>query len=232
MGQVGSIKLPALILVAALAPALWAHETITTRLSWSKEVSRVVLRRCGGCHGKDTVAFPLTRYEEVRPWAKAIQEEVLRRRMPPTNAVKGFGELRHDLALSGEEIHLIADWVEGGAPEGDPNLLPAGLKPNPLPGKIAGGRLPFRDRLRLAAPLTLAGVEIAGVAEGQSFQLVAELSGGERLPLLWILQYSRKAQQSYEFAEPLRLPAGTQIVAYPPAQGIGLRLITGSLRRR
>ena len=103
------------------------HDVVTTRLTWSQEVSRVVFKRCAGCHRPEGKAFSLATYAEARPWAKAIQEEVLRRRMPPWNAVKGFGEFRHDRGLSGAEIHLLADWVEGGAPEGDPNMLPVQL---------------------------------------------------------------------------------------------------------
>jgi hypothetical protein len=29
----------------------------------------------------------------ARPWAKAIKEEILERRMPPSQAVKGFGSV-------------------------------------------------------------------------------------------------------------------------------------------
>ena len=63
-------------------------------------------------------------YSEARPWAKAMQEEVLERRMPPWGAVKGFGDFRNDQALTPEQIELVADWVEGGAPEGEPKDLP------------------------------------------------------------------------------------------------------------
>ncbi len=64
-------------------------------------------------------------YDEARPWAKAIKEEVLERRMPPWEAVKGFGEFRDDRGLTQEEMETISGWVEGGAPEGEPKYLPA-----------------------------------------------------------------------------------------------------------
>jgi hypothetical protein len=106
--------------------ALRAHDPITTQITWNREISRIVFNRCGSCHhdgGSSTIS--LMTYQAARPWAKAMKEEVLERRMPPFAAVKGFGEVRDEGALTQEELHLIADWVEGGAPEGDdPKLLP------------------------------------------------------------------------------------------------------------
>lgn len=207
------------------------HDVITTKLTWSKEVSRIVLKRCAGCHRDEGAAFSLRTYNDARPWAKAIQEEVLRRRMPPSNAVKGFGELRHDLGLSEEEIHTIADWVDGGAPEGDPNLLPSGVKAVEPAPPLKGLRRSFRGNLKLAAPLRLSGIEMGAMAEGTSFKLVAERPDGTRQPLLWIEGYSKKAVQTYEFPARIALPAGTLLKAYP-ADGVQLRLITGSAPAR
>lgn len=208
------------------------HDVITTKLTWSKEVSRVVFKRCVSCHHPDGKAFSLLNYEEARPWAKAIQEEVLRRRMPPWNAVKGFGEFKHDLGLSEEEIHLLADWVEGGAPEGDANLLPVTPKPGGLvAARVSGLRLPVGLGLRLKEPLELRGVEMGSMREGLSFKLVAERMDGTRIPLVWIEGFSPKAAKVYEFTEPLRLPAGTQVKAYPP-EGVTVNLIRGSAPKR
>jgi len=225
------------LLVIAMAAAgsldlVRGHDVITTKLTWSKEVSRVVFARCAGCHRPEGKAFSLLKYEEARPWAKAIQEEVLRRRMPPTNAVKGFGELRHDLGLSQEEIHLLADWVEGGAPEGDVNLLP----PTPKPAEVAapslvGRRIPMRGNLKLTAAARVLGVEMGEMAPGTSFKLVAEKTDGTRVPLIWIEGFSLAASRVYEFREAVQLEAGARVVAYP-RDGVELRLITGSSQRR
>lgn len=68
----------------------------------------------------------LATYEEARPWAKAIKEEILEKRMPPWHAVKGYGEFRNAPALTQREIDLIVNWVEGGAPKGEDKDLPAG----------------------------------------------------------------------------------------------------------
>jgi hypothetical protein len=70
----------------------------------------------------------------------AIKDEVLTRRMPPWNAVKGFGRFKNDLGLTQEELSLIADWVEGGAPEGDPMLMPV------RPAAVASSKFPRPGR--------------------------------------------------------------------------------------
>ena len=83
-----------------------------------------VFDRCASCHNEKGTAFSLMTYAEARPWAVAIKEEVLSRRMPPWGAVKGFGEFREDQGLTQEQIELITAWVEGGVPEGNPQDLP------------------------------------------------------------------------------------------------------------
>src|SRR5580700_3377055 len=112
------------VLVLAGLGVAEAHDVITTKITWSKEVSRLMFKRCASCHREGGSAFSLMTYEESRPWAKAIKEEVLERRMPPWEAVKGFGEFRDDRGLTQEELETISSWVEGGAPEGEPKYLP------------------------------------------------------------------------------------------------------------
>lgn len=104
-----------------------AHEPITTRVRFNKEVVRVLQRSCLGCHREGGIApWSLVTYEEARPWAKAIKEEMLEKRMPPWRAVKGYGDFRNAPHLSQREIDLIVNWVEGGAPKGDDKDLPEG----------------------------------------------------------------------------------------------------------
>ena len=122
-------RLPALLLFAAglvpFALASFAHEPITTKVRFTKEVIRVFERNCTGCHRPKGVApFSLTEYEEARPWAKAIKEEMLEKRMPVWHAVKGFGDFANAPLLTQREIDLIVNWVEGGAPKGDDKDYP------------------------------------------------------------------------------------------------------------
>src|SRR5215469_14864327 len=101
-----------------------AHDVIGTTVTWDREMSRIVYSRCATCHHPSGSAFSLITYAEARAWAPAIKDAVLQRRMPPWGAVKGFGDFRNDEALTAEQLELVAKWVDGGLPEGDPRDLP------------------------------------------------------------------------------------------------------------
>lgn len=109
-----------------ITPRTSAHDPITTKVTFNKEIARIFQRSCWGCHsaGQFKADIPLTTYEEARPWAKAIKEEVLEKRMPPYQAVKGYGTFQHDYILPQREVELIVSWVEGGAPKGDEKHYP------------------------------------------------------------------------------------------------------------
>ena len=114
-----------------------AHEPITTKVMFNKEVIRILERNCLECHapGKIKSDIPLTTYEEARPWAKAIKEEVLEKRMIPYQAVKGYGSFVHDYTIPQRDVELLISWIEGGAPRGD-----AGDYPKEEIDKLIAGR--------------------------------------------------------------------------------------------
>ena len=114
----------ALALTFFFANGLQAHDIITTAMTFDREVSRIMVERCTSCHHQGGSAFPLLTYADTRPWAVSIKEEILRRRMPPWGAVKGFGEFRNDQGLSAEELEVLVSWIDGGVPEGNEKDLP------------------------------------------------------------------------------------------------------------
>ena len=72
------------------------------------------------CHAPDGRGpMSLATYEDARPWARTIKEEVMTRRMPKWHAVRGYGDFSNDPSLSPFEIALIAAWADGGAPQGN-----------------------------------------------------------------------------------------------------------------
>lgn len=122
-----AVSLFAFLLFASPLPRTGsAHEPITTKVMFNKEVIRILERNCLACHapGKIKSDIPLTTYEEARPWAKAIKEEVLEKRMAPFQAVKGYGGFIHDYTLPQRDVELLISWIEGGAPRGDAKDYP------------------------------------------------------------------------------------------------------------
>ena len=68
--------------------------------------------------------MPLLTYAETRPWAKAIRDAVVTRKMPPWFADPNYGHFANDRALSSAEIQTLIDWADAGAPAGDPKDAP------------------------------------------------------------------------------------------------------------
>ena len=214
------------------ANPLSAHEIITTKLTWTEHMARIFQRRCVGCHQPDGIApFPLTSYEQVRPWAKAIKYEVLNRRMPPWDAVKGFGAFRNDLGLSQEEIAVISSWVEGGAPEGEGPYLPAGqISGQPFqeastPPDIKV--LELHGKTVIREPTTAIGLRPEILDKGASLEVTARKPDGSVVPLLWLRDYRPRWKRTYYFRDPIELPSGTRIEVYPEANATAALVIAG-----
>lgn len=200
-------------MVLVSVPLLLAHDVITTKLTWSAEISRIVYHRCASCHRPGgTTPMALIHYDEVRPWAKAIRDEVLSRRMPPWGAIKGYGDFRDDLSMTQEEITLITAWVEGGAPEGNPLYLPK------EPSFKAGVHtVPDGKRLKGPVRLSRAGVAlaIAPLKDTPSAKVYARLPDGSLIPMLWLFNYEAKWRRNFVYRTPVNLPAGTVVEANP-----------------
>ena len=100
--------LPALVLLAA-------------PVTFYKDALPILQQRCQQCHRPGEIGpMPLLGYADVRPWAKAIREAVLLKRMPPWHADPHYGKFSNDLSLTPAEIRTLVAWVDAGAPEGSP----------------------------------------------------------------------------------------------------------------
>jgi len=191
-----------------------AHEVITTKLTWTQEISRIVYKHCVACH-RDGGSAPmaLVTYDEARPWAKAIRDEVAERRMPPWGAVKGFGEFRDDPSLSDPEIEMLVLWVEGGAPKGDDVYMP----PVPAVKRQLKAGLPdgIRPHVALTRGVTLTGIAPREMRPGSEIQIIAQLPDGSIQNLLWLRNSRTEWKRAFYFRDPIALPKGTLIVAHP-----------------
>src|ERR1700754_5057589 len=98
----------------------------SSAFTYCRDVAPILFRRCSECHRPgESAPMSLMSYKEVRPWAKAIKEKLLKREMPPWHADPHYGEFRNDRRLSSDELNTVVAWVDGGAVEGDPKQLPA-----------------------------------------------------------------------------------------------------------
>ena len=94
-------------------------------VTYTKQISRILQKSCVSCHRAGEIGpFELTNYEEVVGWAGMIQEVVNERRMPPWHANPDYGQFSNDCRLSEDEVAMINQWVDNGAPQGDPADLP------------------------------------------------------------------------------------------------------------
>jgi hypothetical protein len=90
-----------------------------------KDVLPILQTHCQECHRPGEIApMPFLTYAGTRPWAKAIREQVIARKMPPWFADPSFGHFANDRSLSQAEIDTLAAWVNSGAPAGDPKDAP------------------------------------------------------------------------------------------------------------
>ena len=99
------------------APA-YSHKPITTNVLFKNEIAQIFQRKCFQCHTENNIGVALTTYTEARPWARAIREEILDRRMPPWTAVSGYGHFSNDISLNTRETEIILSWTDGGTPSG------------------------------------------------------------------------------------------------------------------
>jgi len=99
--------------------------TVPTARTFAKDVAPIIQSRCQECH-RPGEAAPMSfgSYQEVRPWAKAIKQAVVLKKMPPWFADPQYGHFRNDRSLSQAEIDTLVSWVDTGAPEGNPKDLP------------------------------------------------------------------------------------------------------------
>jgi hypothetical protein len=213
--KISRILLLSLFALATIRP----HDVITTKLTYTRDISRILARRCQTCHSQQA-SIALTTYEETRPWAVAIKEQVLSRRMPPWGAVKGFGHLSPDHSLTQEEIMVIAAWVVGGAPKGDPAFLPA-IQPTkqPLNDEPAlQDALIVNNKLRIEASIAVAGIRPITTGTVESARITVSLPSGQVEPLLWLFHYDPTGNKVFRFRDAISLPPGSIVEAGSPLQ--------------
>ena len=126
----------------------------------------------------------LVTYDDARPWARAMREEVLARRMPKWHAARGYCQFANDRSLTPFEIALVVAWVDGGAIRGPQQAMQTALAQEALPPTPEGyrtRRLSCGDRTLpagrlLAVKPQLAFFEALGSAGMAAFEQVCQYS--------------------------------------------------------
>lgn len=132
------------LLLVNLSPDVSGQQVPSEILAptFSQHVAPIVYAKCIQCHRPGEVApMSLINYRDVEPWAGSIRTQLVERTMPPFHSHSRYGLLVNTPRLTQQEIDTIVRWVDTGAPEGDPALLPElpilrprqGSAPRPTP---------------------------------------------------------------------------------------------------
>jgi len=110
--------------VSLIGLALGMTAVAASPVTFNKEVLPILQENCQQCHRPGELApMSLLTYADARPWAKAIKQAVLSKKMPPWFAEKGH--FANDRTLSQAQVATLVSWVDNGAPEGSAKDKPA-----------------------------------------------------------------------------------------------------------
>ena len=109
-------------IILPLFTMAFAAEPVT----FNKHIAPLIFQNCSPCHRPGEAGpFTLLNYGDVRKHAVQIVAVTQRRFMPPWPPEPGYGDFVGERRLTTAQIALIADWVNKGCPEGNPeDLLP------------------------------------------------------------------------------------------------------------
>ena len=101
-----------------------------------EEVSEIVYNKCTSCHRPgESGPINFTNYEEVAGFANMIEEVTSSDYMPPWPPDPNYSNLLDERFLTDDEKQLISDWVQNGAPQGNP------LEEAPMPTFTEGSSI-------------------------------------------------------------------------------------------
>src|SRR5690242_3431136 len=93
-----------LIVTLFIALGLINQTSSAATPTFSKDVAPILYKNCATCHRPGDIApMSLLSYQEVRPWAKAIREQVATGQMPPWHATQTHSTFLNDRRLSDQE---------------------------------------------------------------------------------------------------------------------------------
>src|SRR5262249_24584242 len=122
-------NLRTLAFTSLLALSVAGASSAPSPVTFNKDVLPILQKNCQSCHRPGEVApMKFTSYEETRPWAKAIKQAVLTKKMRPWFADPHYGRFLNAPKLTEADIQQLAAWADNGAPEGKPDDKPAPIE--------------------------------------------------------------------------------------------------------
>ena len=98
------------------ATAAWSQAP-----TFHADIAPIIYQNCTECHRTGEIGpMPFTTYEEVSEYSSFISYVTATKYMPPWTPDPDYSTLRGERFLTEEQIELLAEWHEAGAPEGDP----------------------------------------------------------------------------------------------------------------
>ena len=136
--------------------------------TFAKDVAPILFKNCTGCHRPGEIApMSLLTYEDARPYARAIFEEVRDGHMPPWHAEAPEGTFSNERRLSAAEKDVLMKWATGGAPKGNAGDMP------PAPAYSEGWQLGTPDKVfQMAEPYE---VPASGTVQYEYFYIPTDI---------------------------------------------------------
>ncbi|MBI1287811.1 MAG: T9SS type A sorting domain-containing protein [Flavobacteriales bacterium] len=107
------------LLSATLTALIGLSAISQTVPTYNQQVSCILFEHCTTCHHDGGIApFSLMTYGDASAAAYGMLGSVTSRIMPPWPPNPDYNSLAHERLLTQEEIDIVANWVNGGFPEG------------------------------------------------------------------------------------------------------------------
>jgi hypothetical protein len=88
-------------------------------ITYTADVAPILLEKCVGCHQAGGIApWAMDGYDRVKGWSAMMREVLKTRRMPPWHADPAIGQFVNDRSLDTQQIRMLAQWIDAGAPRG------------------------------------------------------------------------------------------------------------------
>ena len=114
-----------LLLAAGGCGSAVDETTLDSGPTFARDIAPIIHSNCTPCHRPGTAApFNLITYRDVSKRRKMIKYVTGKRYMPPWPANPSYRSFIGEKFLTDDQIKLIAQWHDAGAPRGNPALEP------------------------------------------------------------------------------------------------------------